>query len=189
METIKEILKSVWETVQNALKALSKEQTKRLAEENYYTYRPENYKIVPETEIGESEYLGEIETGTFQIAGLSLPIGSFEIKGNTISVKEKVTITPDGKMYMRGKEICTNEKMQTEIARQIKQNGKPSGVVVDGNGDIVKTESEKYRNEMYDDEARKKTEEVSANWKEKQEEREAEKEEKKETENHKGDER
>lgn len=91
--------------------------------------------------------------------------------GNKINVKERVTITPDGKMYMRGQEICTNESIQEEIARQIKQNGKPSEVTVDGKGNVVKTESEKYRNDMYDDEARKKTEEVSANWEEKQEEK------------------
>lgn len=172
METIKELFKEVWEKIQNLVKTLTNNQTtKALPTGDRYTYKAENYEIVSQLEETTSQYLGEIESGIFEVGGLKLPIGSFEMEDNNINVKEKVTITPDGKMYMRGQEICTNESIQEEIARQIKQNGKPSEVTVDGKGNVVKTESEKYRNEMYDDEARKKTEEVSANWEEKQEEK------------------
>ncbi len=172
METIKEIFKQAWEKVQDLIKALTNNQPKKaLPKGDRYTYKTENYEIVPQIEESATQYLGEIQNGTFEVGGLKLPIGSFEMDGNKINVKERVTITPDGKMYMRGQEICTNESIQEEIARQIKQNGKPSEVTVDGKGNVVKTESEKYRNDMYDDEARKKTEEVSANWEEKQEEK------------------
>lgn len=171
METIKELFKEAWEKVQNLIKSLTNNQTRKaLPEADRYTYKTEDYDIVPQMQEENAQYLGEIESGVFEIGGLKLPIGSFEMDGNNINIKEKVTITPDGKMYMRGQEICTNESIQEEIARQIKQNGKPSEVTVDGRGNIVKTEAEKYRNEMYDDEARKKTEEVSANWEERQEE-------------------
>lgn len=168
MEKIKEIFKKLLEKVNSMINGIK--DVKMLEKENYYIYKILKPNMVNEVEIGKNiEYVGEISEGTFCIGGLELPIGSFEIKGNDIDVNEQVTITPDGQMYMRGKPICNNEKIQEEIARQIKQNGRPTQVKVDENGDIIKTDAEEYRSEMYDDDARKRTEQVSKNWEEKQE--------------------
>lgn len=167
MEKIKELLKKLLEKIGNIINNKEKgNETKMLEKANRYTWKAENYTVVEEQKMEEESYV--VNEATLAIGGLELPIGSFEIQRKDgevfVDIKEEVTILPEGKMYINGKQICKNEKIQEEIARQIKQNGKPSQVVMDSDGEIVKTDSEKYRNEMYDDEARKRTEEVSNNW-------------------------
>ncbi len=172
MEKIKELLKKLLEKIGNSIKNKEKNnEIKMLQKANRYTWKAENYTMVEQQEMEEEPYV--VNEATFAIGGLELPIGSFEIQRKDgevfVDIKEEVTISPDGKMYINGKQICKNEKIQEEIARQIKQNGKPSQVVMDSDGEIVKTDSEKYRNGMYDDAARKRTEKVSKNWKENRE--------------------
>lgn len=184
MEKIKELLKKLLDNIRKIINNNDGKikETKMLEKANRYTWKAQNYKMVEEQEMIQGEYV--VNEATFAIGGLELPIGSFEIQRKNgeifVDIKEEVTISPDGKMYIKGKQICKNEKIQEEIARQIKQNGKPSQVVMDSDGEIVKNDSEKYRNEMYDDDARKRTEEVSNKWnennqQEKQNERDNEK--------------
>ena len=187
MGKIKELLKKILEKIGNIINNKEKSnETKMLEKANRYTWKAQNYKMVQEQEILQQEY--EVNEATLAIGGLELPIGSFEIQRKNgeifVDIKEEVTISPDGKMYIKGKQICKNEKIQEEIARQIKQNGKPSQVVMDSDGEIVKNDSEKYRNEMYDDDARKRTEEVSNKWNEnKQQEKQNERDNEKQDEN------
>lgn len=176
MDKIKELLKKLLENIASIIKNNQKgNETKMLEKASRYTWKAQNYKMVGQQEVDEEHIVKE---ATLSIGGLELPIGSFEIQSNNgemfVDIKEEVTISPDGKMYINGKQICKDAKIQEEIARQIKQNGKPSQVVMDSNGEIIKTDSEKYRNEMYDDDARKRTEEVSNKWNE--EERQTQKE-------------
>ncbi len=171
MEKIKEIIKGFLEKIGNLIKNKeNSNETKMLEKANRYTWKMENYKLVEEQEEVPQEYA--IKEASLMVGGLELPIGSFEIQRKNgdvfIDVKDQVTITEDGKMYIKGKQICKDEEIQGEMARQIKQNGKPGQVVVNSSGEIVKTDSEKYRNEMYDDDARKRTEEVSNKWNEEQ---------------------
>lgn len=165
-ELLKKILYNIGKIINNNEGKIK--ETKMLEKANRYTWKAQNYKMVEEQEMIRGEDV--VNEATFAIGGLELPIDSFEIQRKNgeifIDIKEEVTISPDGKMYIKGKQICKNEKIQEEIARQIKQNGKPSQVVMDSNGEIVKNDSEKYRNEMYDDDARKRTEEVSNKWNE-----------------------
>ncbi len=175
MEKLNELFKKALEKLKTIMQALSgKDKVKALESENYYTFKMLSSKVSDKIEMQDVIYMGKVQSATFKIGGLKLPMDSFEINGNEINVKEHVTITPEGKMYMRGQEICDNENIQQEIARQIKQNGKATQVRVNENGEIIKTESEEYRSEMYDDDARKRTEKVAKDWKEKQEEKEQE---------------
>lgn len=180
MEKLNELFKKVLEKLKTVMQVLSgKDKMKTLESENYYIFKILSSEVNDEIEMQnnmmqDSIYLGKVQSAVFEVGGLQLPIGSFEINGNNIDIKEQVKITPEGKMYMRGKEICYNENIQKEVSRQIQQNGKPTQVRINGNGEIIKTDSEKYRNEMYDDAARKRTEKVAEDWKEKQEEREQE---------------
>lgn len=172
MEKIKELLKKLLEKIGNIINNKEKgNETKMLEKANRYTWKAQKYRMVEEQEMIQEEYA--VKDATLAIGGLELPIGSFDIQRKNgevfVDIKEEVTISPDGKMYIKGKQICKNEKIQEEIARQIKQNGKPSQVVMDSSGEIVKTDSEKYRNEMYDDDARKRTEQVSNKWNENRE--------------------
>lgn len=182
MEKIKELLKKLLEKIGDIIKNNEKgNEIKMLEKANRYTWKAQNYKMVGEQELTEEHIVKE---ATLAIGGLELPIGSFEIQSNNgemfVDIKEEVTISPDGKMYINGKQICKDEKIQEEIARQIKQNGKPSQVVMDNNGEIIKTSSEQYRNEMYDHNARERTEEISKKWEERQTQRENERDNKRE---------
>lgn len=167
MEKIKEVLKNILTKIAQAIKNIGQNQNKKMLEQqNYYDIRTEKSNIVDNNSLGEEIYIGPTDGIVFGIGGLELPIDSFEIEGNNININEEVTFTEDGRMLMRGKDICKNQQMREEIARQIKQNGTVTSFRTDSHGNVIKTDAEKYRDEMYDDEARKKTEEVSKEWRE-----------------------
>ncbi|MCI8640841.1 MAG: hypothetical protein HFJ59_03090 [Clostridia bacterium] len=173
MEKIKNIVSNLLEKINDLIKnVLGNNGTKMLLEENYYVYKMVNRQIVNGYNEGKEIHVGEIGEAIFKVAGLELPIGSFKIEGKNIEVNEEVIISEDGEMYMRGKPICNNSQIKADIARQIKQNGDITQPIrVDESGNLIRTNPEVYRNESYDEEARKRTEKVSEYYRNKEMER------------------
>ena len=181
MDKIKEILNKFKNMVKRIMTGNIKG---RLPEGNFSNFR--NSKI-SNNWVNNQIYGGIVspENSYLEINGLRLPFGSFEINDNgNIKIKEELQYTPDGRILMRGENIAS-EGLQQELARQMRQNGRlPSGVILNREGEVVETvyrdeeetkksASENYRSEMYDPEARRKTEEVSKKYRDElQEEKE-----------------
>lgn len=175
---ILEKLKEVIEKINNIIKNDGKVETKLLETLKYYKYVFENQEMIKEdfNDLEVENFLGEISEGTATFGDFSFPIGSFEKTGNTINVKERVEIRYDeknktAKMYMNGKQICSNPEVEKELARQIEQNGRLSTIKVNSQGEVVRSDAEEYRASLYDSEARKKTEEVGRTFEQRQNER------------------
>lgn len=176
--SILEKLKTIIEVIKNIIKSDGKVETKLLEALKYYEYAFENQDMRRGNLEGfpMGKFLGEISEGIATFGDFSFPIGSFEQHGNTITVKERVEIHYDeknktAKMYMNGKQICSNPEVEKEIARQIEQNGRPSTIKVNNKGEVVRSAAEDYRASLYNAEARQKTEEVGRTFEQKQKEK------------------
>lgn len=175
---ILEKLKEIIETIENIIRNDGKVEAKLLEALKYYKYTFESQNVIKERieDFPMEEFMGEISKGTATFGDFSFPIGSFEKTGNTINVKERVEIRYDeknktAKMYMNGKQICSNPEVEKELARQIEQNGRLSTIKVNSQGEVVRSDAEEYRASLYDSEARKKTEEVGRTFEQRQNER------------------
>ena len=168
MEKIQQVLQSILEKIRNAITKIVNQNnsTKQLGNGNYHIYN-ENGRIIIQNDNEDIPInLGTPTNGIINIAGVELSIDAIEIKENQININESLTLGEDGKLYLRGKRIC-NDEVNDEMIRQARQNNGKFSVHVDSNtGKVIMTDPEKYRSEMYDDEARKKTEQVSKKWRE-----------------------
>lgn len=168
MDKVQQLLKSLLEKIKSLIKMVIKDNNiKQLEEGNYHICQEGSRAMLKSEEMEDAIYLGKGSNVIFtDIPGLELPIGAFEMNGNNVVIKDPITLKEDGKLYIKGRPLCTNEKLNEEIVNQFRQNGKFNVNIDRNTGEIIKTDAEKYRSEMYDDEARKKTEEVSKEWRE-----------------------
>lgn len=180
MEKIQQLIQNIIEKIKRLIETITNNSNdmKQLQDGNYHIYQGENQRILENNEIVREIHLDDNVKAIFtNIPGMELPIGAFEIEGNNVILKEPMTIGEDGKLYMRGIRVYPNDELNDEIIRQYKQNGRFRVCIDRSTGEIIKTDSEKYREEMYDEEARKKTEKVSKEWRENKEQtRDAERE-------------
>lgn len=159
MEKIQQLIQNIIEKIKRLIETITNNSNdmKQLQDGNYHIYQGENQRILENNEIVREIHLDDNVKAIFtNIPGMELPIGAFEIEGNNVILKEPMTIGEDGKLYMRGIRVYPNDELNDEIIRQYKQNGRFRVCIDRSTGEIIKTDSEKYREEMYDEEARKK---------------------------------
>ena len=113
------------------------------------------------TALNPRQYVGEINSAIYKVGGMELPVGSFSMEGNTITVEEPVQITSEGEMFISGKPMTISKDLQEEIAFQIQKNGKLGKIEMDQHGRVQKNRAQEYRDAIYDPESRERTEAVS----------------------------
>lgn len=113
-----------------------------------------------------NQYAGEINEAIYKVGGMELPVGSFSMEGNHITIEDPVEITPEGEMFMNGKPMKISPQLQEEIAFQIQKNGKPGIINLNNHGEVMKNRAQEYRDSTYDPVARERTEKISERYQE-----------------------